>query len=81
MKSKIFTGERWDSVEKQAFDWLAAQKPNLELHHLETFIRVPVHVTLWYEVVRRPVSPHRLHRTAVRQCGRTVTKPAWQTCR
>ena len=57
MKCKVFTGRRWDAVERQAYGWLATQKPTLDLHHLETRMRGPATVTLWYDVTRgRPVS-------------------------
>ncbi len=67
MKCKIFTGRRWGTVEKQAYDWLAAQKRNLELHLTETHMSEPIRVTLWYDVARsRPVSLHHPHRLANR---------------
>ena len=67
MKCKIFTGRRRRTVEKHAYGWLAAQKPNLELHRTETHMAEPIRVALWYDVARsQPVSLRHLHRAANR---------------
>ena len=59
MKCKIFSGRRWPAVEKQAYDWLARQKPQLELHRTETRMRTAT-VKVWYGFAgsrpRRPLA-------------------------
>jgi len=60
MKCKVFTGRHWDTVEKQAYSWLATQAPQLQLHHSETLRHVPAIVKVWYELDRgRPVPAAR----------------------
>jgi hypothetical protein len=62
MKCKVFTGRRLDAVEKQAYGWLAVQKPNLDLQRLESRFDGPATVKLWYSLSRaRPVSRPRGH--------------------
>ena len=52
MRCKVFTGKRWHIAEKQAYDWLAMQKPQLQLHHSETSMRGPAIVKVWYDFSR-----------------------------
>jgi len=58
MKCKTFIGRRWPAVEKQAYDWLARQKPQVELLRSETRMRTAT-VKVWYDFAgcrpRRPV--------------------------
>ena len=67
MKCKVFRGHGWTSVEKTAYDWLAKQKPELELHLSETreYVRgnsrtgTPSVVTIWYHFRSKSVVPKR----------------------
>jgi hypothetical protein len=67
MKCKVFRGHGWTSVEKTAYDWLAKQKPQLDLHLSETreYLRgtgqtgSPSVVKIWYDFSSKSVAHKR----------------------